>query len=531
MEAEIAAAIISVGGSLAMAGIGIACKKLKSSVKTPLQNTKLKKRILNHRIFNIQNTSRPIVIDSDDGRSQIFQYIQFDILCKCVQDSVTEWILTSYDKNIDDSDHIKYDKLGNDIHSCITNGTQMKTLIAELPIPLQKLTNVLLDDFLYELKAMLDCTCFESSDIGEGRSNKIIRFYHQILDVIHTLVLITLSKWISLSHQINGSLNGTEWNGQVISYVCFDKMQWSKHMNRLWSFTTNAGIMDTEYAAVYTTKDGSIGGYYGNFSKITGYDSEIVGEGINLLTCGLSYKHSKHNHQELSKIQHAHDAHESYATQVFQFNKQSNESYISTVYANPFISSSNTVRHEMFFDIIHKSESKNQKNHTLSAMLLQTSMMTSYVITSTQYKVGCDITMLDIYRHNISKGNVLNNIKFRENESLGSQMSLTHTKLDNIVHEIQRNVDLTSENNYNNDLVDTQIFTYMIDEWKIKAMIWFFPDPSSEFDLIIIVHTNLNFVDDITCSINDGHGSSFSKLKNPRKYTQNHPKKESNPVL
>ena len=528
-----AAAFISLGGSAVFAGCGILYRKLKN--RKTINHTKFKNKILVHRLFVIHKTVRPIVIDFDDVRTKLFQHIQFEILCTSIQDIVRTWIDASYIslfvENTEPTSN-SYQLMANEIVSNITESEDLQSKIDDLPKPLEKLTNVLIQDFFYEIKCMFDSTHFDAllEEFDNDLSHKTIVFYNQILDLIHTVILITISKWNSISHQINGSLNGIEWQGNTISYICYNEVKWTTYINNLWNMLTQAGlIVPSKYCHTTVSTEGDFHAINAEFKTITGYGPEIIGENLKILRCGLSYNESMSNYNEDARHTHRISSHESFIANFTNYHKITQTSYDISMYANPILFSSQEPSPKMYWILMHLNGEIDQRTHTLSSMILQLSMTNSYVITCTtidhalqKNKNGGDgggdgdlpIDILEA--HNVSETNILHKLK---TVRFLDHIDISKYRVNALIEQAKRNVDIMTDKSQkcNEDLVDSQTFAYYLHGQKIMSTLWYFEhDSESPIQHIVIVHRNPH--------VDINFESSFTTLKPSRKYSENYSK-------
>ena len=512
LEAEVAAALISLGGSFVM-GLGAAAYKKGylpgggGSRRT--NDDRALKKLLKHSVFMVgENTSKPIVVKFDPVRTKLFQHIQYNIFCKNVQATLRDWLLellsgNDGSPNGPDESSTEYNEVSflgglgvgrasntdvpSELLKKMVESDAYREQFKALPTQVQSLVKRMLDDFYGELTNVFLCTLMDSSSNGgplrgggsrlqfRKRSRSTANTHlnqlliSQLLDLTHVLMVVTMSKWVTMCDHLNGTLNGVRWNGEKISYVCHSSLrQWCSEVGQLWTVLESINLVDADYSYVLTDRGGKVVEIGGNFEEKTGFkEAEILNEGIKLLQMGLDFESSQQNKVSNERIRAKMKRHNSFTATFNQFNKISTETYQHSVYASPFNHVSSESTDGMYWALQHRSGTLSQKNHTLTAFIVQTTLEGDYLLTCCSYKPSKSM-VVDAVHYSGGNTKILGGVVCT-GMCLTQQLNLNMSTMDTLVRSVN---ELCGEEEFNEGMTNTRSFVHKYEDIHYKAVMW-----------------------------------------------------------
>lgn len=512
LEAEVAAALISLGGSFIM-GLGAAAYKKGylpggCGGSRRSNDDRALKKLLKHRVFMVGgNTSKPIVVKFDPVRTKLFQHIQYNIFCKNVQATLRDWLmelLSGNHRSPNWPDESSTEHNENSLFEVLGVGGASKTNVPSellkkmvesdahreqfmaLPTQVQSLVKRMLDDFYGELTNVFLCTIIDPSSNGGIMSGSRLQFrkpsqstanthtvdqslISQLLDLTHVLMVVTMSKWVTMCDHLNGTLNGVRWNGEKISYVCHSSLrQWCSEVGQLWAVLESINLVGADCSYVLTDRCGKVVEIGGNFEEKTGFkEAEIINEGIKLLQMGLDFESSQQNKVCNERTRAKMKNHNSFTATFNQFNKISTETYQQSVYASPFNHVSSESTDGMYWVLQHRSGTLSQKNHTLTAFIVQTTLEGDYLLTCCSYKPSKSM-IVDAVHYCGQNTKILGGVVCT-GMCLTQQLNLNMSTMDTLVRSVN---ELCGEEEFNEGMTNTRSFVHKYEDIQYKAVMW-----------------------------------------------------------
>ena len=383
----------------------------------------------------------------------------------------------------------------------ITSSETYQEQFKVLPPQVQSLVKRMLDEFYNELANVFMCTQIDTSvhpnkgkpsqNITTNNSVIDVSLVEQLLDMTHVLMVVIMSKWVAMCDHLNGTLNGVRWNGEKISYVCHSSIgQWYGEVKRLWMVLEDIKLVDGDYSYVLTDRGGKVVQIGGNFEKNTGFkEGEIMNESLSMLQIGLDFESSQQNKALNDHTRGKMEKHKSFTASFTQFNKITNEKYSQSVYASPFNHVSSLSTEGMYWALQHKHDTLLQKNHTLSAFIVQTTLKGEYLLTCCSYKPSTSMIVNGLHYSGENKPTILDTL--HTGMCLTQQLNLNMSTMDTLVRSVN---ELCGETEFNEGMTNTRSFVHKYEDVHYKAVMWVMGAH------ILIVHQpeNLGFNKDVS---------------------------------
>jgi len=468
---EVIAAIVSVLGTGLCGITSYVINKKCDSKKRP----KKVKDYLKHRLFNLSYI-KPLTVPSDRVREKLFEYIQNEILINSVQNTSKEWIIDNSERisNINDNYSI-----GRELILLIDRiESAQHDLIISVPPVIQNTVNKLLCIFYTELKNMISIVNFENHD-GDG-------WIMYILDFIHLIILNTINHWRVSSNQINGSLNGIDWNGETMKYSwCGEIGEYITRYNQIWKMFHVSNIIGDNYSSVITDDKGLVIKVASDsFHKLTEYNSqEIEGENCNVLQLGLNPQEKKDNYSSNSVMKKAMFSQKGFNVRLMQRKKESNDLFYFNIFSIPvhIVYPSNKVQlihiavqvYSDDDDVSQKPTDNELLNlHTVACCFISCAIDQFSVITICSYdsfnisKLQHGLCVLDVYNNNL----IGNGLVYKKGINLTEQIDFSMSSFRYIMESFE--LTLNSSDIDRSELIRSVAFKYSHENIIITAEVW-----------------------------------------------------------
>lgn len=493
MEGEVAAALISLGGSCVMGiGAAIARRKCRPEV-VPKSNSRNINKLLRHPIFSLNDkTTKPIVVKFDPVRTKLFQYIQYEIFCKNIHDVMKELILVIVNNDSAD-DMLEYmngtfvgvigpaHSISLKIIDDMNKSEKYMSQLKNLPKQVKGFVKGLIDTFHHELSTILVCTRFEISTESQPRyqmrrsnHNDIYAKLTRLLDLTHVMMIITLSRWATTCDQLNGTLNGLVWNGEKIAYVCYNKyQQWTVTLEAIWKILVKCGVIDDSYSYMIISQYGMIYTLGGNFEKRGLVSSTDTTINIKDLQLGLDYESSCQNKAENLRVAELVNNHQTFNGIFLQHNPVTNSKYSIATYSiplttMPFIYDADSTKQErVYWSMQQKSNKLLQANHTMSSFILQTSLQRGYILTCCKYIPNQSLVVVELHNENLKDDELV--IKLKIGQCITQQLNINMSAIDNLIENLNY---VCGNKLFNENLTNTRTFTHVYNKIKYESTIW-----------------------------------------------------------
>lgn len=501
LEAEVTAALISLGGSCLM-GLGAAAYRggyvgCGGGGGRGSRDRTLRK-LRKHRVFTVgEATSRPIVVKFDPVRTKLFQHIQYNIFCKNIQATLRDWLLEvlTFGSDTGDTD-ISFVGVRGLASSTNVSSELLRKMVESavyqeqftaLPVQVQALVRRMLDDFYQELTGIFLCTQVEGKghddegrprrgwcgrgDRGGAYENSPIQLLEQLLDLTHVMMLVTMSKWVTVCDHLNGTLNGVSWGGERIAYVCNGALpDWGSEVRRLWAVLETTGVVDSAYSYMLVRDDGNVVHTGGHLEGVTGFThADLVGESMRSLQMGLDFESSRANRAPNEHSQAMMGQGRSFTAQFLHFNNVSHSRYEHVVYASPFNHVTHASTDAVYWVLQHRCAALLQKNHTLTSFVVQTTLEGEYALTCCRHVPGRSLTVKAVHFGNTPDrgrpflGHLQNGM------CLTQQLNLNIATMDTLVQSVNG---LCGETEFNPEMTNTRSFLHKHDGVQFKATAW-----------------------------------------------------------
>lgn len=469
--AEIIAAGITVCGSAVIAAGGCYMQIRK----------KKKRAYLKHRLF-VLSKATPIIVSYDKVRTELFQYIQFNILINQVQDIMRSWI--------QDMNPVQYKQLttGGALNNYII-GLEMTKIIKNIKlnqeVRIDKLPTIikttiyeLLEPFYEELNNIISLINYEHDMTRD--------WLLLILDYVHLICVNTLNHWRVTSSQFNGSLNGIVWNNNIMGYAWFGKYKYFiQNYTNLWNFLVKNDVLPTQTSSVISDENTIVKSIPCNpelFKKLTEYDiKDVINQKCSIFQIQLSADDRLKNYDQVKKIKQSVNDKTYCHVKLLQATKTGKKLFYFDIYSIPITFVSDNKVETYFFGLqkyldINAAVDDIQSilvRHTIASLMVSATMQQG-AITLSRYVKNKSMIVYDIFNNNEKE------LRFITGHCLCNQIDFSIESFDYIfkAHQITK---FTNMNMYN-DLIAAASFQYSNENKLISAECWFIDD------IVVIIH-------------------------------------------